>query len=281
MQLATVWPFFILALALTVLISEGWEYLIKQRRMWKLKKELEGGKGKTNSLLLLAEKILFWYGNKAEINYKLARAGNPKYIGQSHAYFYASKLVLAAVSAVFFGKSGMPLLFYGLAGFMAPDILIWMGAKKRQELMLEELPEMLDFLRKSLSSGAQMPETLAALSNRLQGPLQGEVIRLSAYYNMTMDLDSALDDFSKRVSLDEVDNMILALKQGEQTGRVKTLLGQQGEMLKTRMNYDQKKSTQNRANFLPLVSVLMVVNIMLLVGTPMVIRLMGDNLFQH
>jgi len=277
--MATAWPFFILTLALAVLINETWDYLSKQRRMWKLKKELNSG-NKTNILLPLAEKLLSWYGNKTEINYKLARAGNPKFIGQTHAHFYASKLVLAFVFAFFYGKSGLPMLLYGVGGFMAPDFLIWLGAKKRQEQMLEELPEMLDFLRKSLSSGAQMPQTLAALSSRLQGPLQEEVIRLSAYYNMTMDLDSALDDFSKRVALDEVDNMILALKQGEQTGRVKTLLAQQGEMLKTRMSHDRKKSTQNRANFLPLISVLMVVNIMLLVGTPLILRIFSDSMFQ-
>lgn len=281
MSAAAAWPFFILSLALTVLVSEGWDYIARNRWLRKMKKEIQSGEDKTSSLLTLAEKLLGWYGNKTEINYRLARAGNPKYIGQSHAHFYASKLVLAAVSAVCFGKSGLPMLFYGLGGFMAPDVFIWLGAKRRQEQMLEELPEMLDFLRKSLSSGAQMPETLAALSNRLQGPLQEEVIRLSAYYSLTMDLDSSLDDFSKRVGLDEVDNMILALKQGEQTGRIKTLLAQQGEMLKTRLKYNQKKSTQNRANFLPLVCVLMVVNIMLLVGTPMVLQLMNDSLFQH
>ncbi len=281
MQNLAAWPFFILTFSLTVAVNEVWQLTSKKRSMWRLKKELGISRRKGGGLLPLAERLLSWYGGKNEISYRLARAGNPKYIGESPAGFYASKLVIAAVCAIFFGKNGWPLLFYGLGGFMAPDALIWLGGKKRQEQMLEELPEMIDFLRKSLSSGAQLPKTLAALPDRLHGPLREEVARLSAFYNLTMDLDSSLEDFSRRVGLDEVDNMILALKQGEQTGRIKTLLARQSAMLKTRMNYDQKKSTQNRANFLPLVSVLMVVNIMLLVGTPMILRLLSDSLFQH
>lgn len=276
------WPFlFILALFLAFAVNEGWQLIAKRRQLQRLKKQLDANRMKGGGILALAEKILGWYGNKSKLNYRLIRAGNPKYIGQSPAHFYASKLILALVGAFFIGKSGWPMVYYGLGGFMAPDILIWLGIKKRQEQMLHELPEMLDFLRKSLSSGTQMPQALAALAGRLQGPLQGEVIRLSAYYNLTMDISSSLDDFSKRVDMDEVDNMILALKQGEQTGRVKALLTQQSEMLKTRMSYDQKINTQNRANFLPLVSVLMVINIMMLVGLPIVLKIMSESFFQH
>ena len=270
---------FLLALTLTALFAETWRIVQARRRLWRLAGRVNAVKG--GGTLSLAERLLGWYGNRAEIGYRLARAGHPKYLGQTPAHFYASKLVLALACALFFGQSGWSLLFYGLGGFFAPDALIWLGEKKRREQMLEELPDMLDFLRKSLSSGAQLPQTLAILPDRLQGPLREEVVRLGAHYNLTMDLDAALEEFSRRVTLDEVDNMILALKQGEQTGKIKKLLGQQYEMLKSRMSSDLQKSTKNRANFLPLVSVLMVANIMLLVVTPMALRLMSDSFFKH
>lgn len=269
----------ILILALSAALFEGWEIYSKRKRIKKLKKELQSNKCKGNGLLVIAEKLLGWYSSKNKLYYRLSRAGNPKYIGTTPAHFYAAKLFLTVFCAFFIGKSGMPLFLYGIGGFFIPDILIWLGGKKRQERILNELPEMIDFLKKSLASGIQMPEAFASLTMRVKGPLQEEVIRLSAHYNLTMDLEGTLNEFSKRVELDAVDNMILALKQGEHTGKVKTLLGQQSEMLKTSLQHDQKKSTQNQANLLPLVSVLMVVNILVLVAAPLAIKFMGNSFF--
>ncbi|MBO8129665.1 MAG: type II secretion system F family protein [Peptococcaceae bacterium] len=272
----------LLVLSWAAVVYEGWSSWEKQRRLKCFAREFATtAKGRGKGLFKAAEKLLGWYGSKKEIEYRLARAGNPRFIGESVGHFYASKLVLALVVGLFVGKEGLLFVAFALAGFFFPDILIWIGGKKRQEQVLEELPVMLDFLRRSLAGGTGMPAALAALPERLQGPLKEEAVRLSAYYNITYNLDAALDDFAKRVGLDEVDNMVLALKQSEHTGRVKKLLYDQCEMLKTRMAFDQKKSTQNRANFLPLVSVLMVINIFILVGAPLALRLMGDNFFHH
>jgi hypothetical protein len=84
------------------------------------------------------------------------------------------------------------------------------------------------------------------------------VIQLAAHYALTLDLTHSLDAFAARIGLEEVDHLVLALKQSEVTGRVKTLLAHQAEVLKVRRQAEIEKGMKNRANFLPLISVMVV-----------------------
>ncbi len=273
--------FMLMTIVITIFIYDVFDLLEKRKQMKKLSKVIKRRKDKNKyqGLLKITEKLLGWYGNKEKVQYRLSRAGNPKYLGESTAHFYASKLILAAFLALFAGETEISRIVYGFLGFMVPDGLIWLGGKKRQNDIKEQLPEMIDFLKKSLAGEAKMPETLAALSQKVSSPLKEEVMRLGAYYNMTYNLDEALNDFAKRIKLEEVDNLVLALKQAEETGRVKKILVQQADMLKKRLYFEQKKSTQNKANFLPLVQVLIVINIFLLVVTPMFLKFLNASLF--
>lgn len=97
-------------------------------------------------------------------------------------------------------------------------------------------------------------------------------MRLAARYALTLDLPRSLDAFANRIGLEEVDHLVLAQKQSEITGRVKTLLVRQSELLKARQQAEEEKGARNRANFLPLVSVMVVANIMILVVMPLLIQ---------
>ena len=46
---------------------------------------------------------------------------------------------------------------------------------------------------------------------------------MAARYALTLDLPRSLDIFAKRIGLEEVDNMVLALKQIEVIGWLKTI----------------------------------------------------------
>lgn len=155
---------------------------------------------------------------------------------------------------------------------MLPDGLLYLAARKRKEEILRALPDMLDFLRRALAGGAGIRETLAALPDRLPGPLREEVMLLAARYALTLDLPRSLDAFANRIGLEEVDRLVLALKQSEITGRLKTLLARQSELLKARQQAEEERGARNRANFLPLVSVMVVANIMILVVMPLLIQ---------
>ncbi len=214
-----------------------------------------------------------------KVKMKIDNAGNPKYIGESVKHYYISKIVLAVFVALAVGKAGPKLVIWGFIGFMFPDFLLYIGAKRRKEEILMELPKMIDYIKKSLVGGSLLTETLAQLPQRLTGPLKEEAERLSARYNITLNLNQSLDIFAKRIGLEEVDNLVLALTQSEKTGKVKELLAQQSELLKTKMEYEVKKETNTKSNLLPLVCVLMVANILILVIAPLLLSIFHNNFF--
>ncbi|MFZ5586822.1 MAG: type II secretion system F family protein [Thermodesulfobacteriota bacterium] len=269
---ANLWLFLALVAALAATLDAAWEEVRERQRIRRLAACATGPKGKKeNPLLTLAGRLLGWYGRHS-LQQRLAQAGNPRLIGESPAHFYAAKLVLALLVGLRLGGTGPTLLAYAFLGFMLPDGLLYLAIRRRQEELRRAMPEMLDFLRRSLAGGAGMRETLAALPERLSGPLREEVMLLAARYALTLDLPRSLDAFAQRTGLEEVEHLVLALKQSEVTGRVKTLLARQSELLKARQEAEEERGARNRANFLPLVSVMVVANIMILVVMPLLIQ---------
>jgi len=262
----------LLVVLLFIIIDTGWEILGEKQRIHCLVAGINGKQGKKqNLLLILAGRLLGWYGRRT-LPQRLAQAGNPRFFGERPAHFYTAKLLLAIVVGLRLGGSGLPLLLLSLVGFLIPDVLIYLAARRRKEEILQTLPEMLDFLRRALAGGTRMRETLSALPQRVSGPLRREVIQLAAHYALTLDLTHSLDTFAARIGLEEVDHLVLSLKQSEVTGRVKTLLAHQAEVLKVRRQAEIEKGMKNRANFLPLISVMVVANIMILIAIPLLIQ---------
>lgn len=266
------WLFVPLIVTLFVAIYTGWEIALEKQRMRRLLAGINSrGNKQENLLLQVAGRLLGWYGGPA-LPDRLAQAGNPGLIGASPAHFYTAKLLLAVAAGLRLGGSGPALLFFGMLGFMLPDGLLYLAARRRKEEILRVLPEMLDFLRRSLAGGNGMRETLSALPQRVSGPLRKEVMQLAAHYALTLNLPSCLDAFAARIGLEEVDHFVLALKQSEATGRVKSLLAHQAEVLKARRQAGIERGLKNRANFLPLISVMVVANIMILIAMPLLIQ---------
>ncbi|MBO8169095.1 MAG: type II secretion system F family protein [Thermoanaerobacteraceae bacterium] len=262
-----------------------WDKKKRRKRLARLLKQHERSPG-----FSWAEKLLGWYGNREKLTYSLARAGNPKYLGRTVREFYTAKIILSLGLLLYLGMLLKVPFFllggYGAAfawaaiGFFTPDFFIWIGIKHRQEQIFEELPAMLEYLKHSLGVGISMDKALAGLPNHLKGPLRQEAVRLSAFYNMTYDLNEALDRFSKRIGLEEVDNLVLTLKQGEVTGHVKKLLEKQLALLNMKAAYREERNIKNKGNFIPLVSVLMVINIILLVASPLILEFTTNSLFR-
>ena len=232
---------------------------------------------KKNLLLKIAPKLMGWYGNQKEIKARLAKAGNPELYGSTLSHFYAAKLVLPVLLFFSLGDNILAKIIYAIIGFFGPDVLIAMKIRKRKQEILEELPIVLEYLKKTLSGGIQPHVAFAQLPNKLKGPLKEEIAKTSAYYNLTMDLPNALDILAENIGLEEIDSMVLALKQSEQTGRIKKLLEQQYEVLRTRKVLAEKRSISSKSNFLPLISVMVVFNILILILTPMLITIFQED----
>ncbi|MBP1931815.1 type II secretion system F family protein [Ammoniphilus resinae] len=186
------------------------------------------------------------------------------------------------IFTIWLARNSSPLMqtISSLFGFFAIDILIWSKAKKREEEILKELPYMITKIARSTANGVPIREVLMVLSSRLQGPLGEEVSRLSAHYNIDGNLSRCLPVFSKRIGMEDVDNMAMAIIQAEQSGKMRAILEKQAEILKRRESFKAFKSTKNRSNFLPLTTVGMVICIFLLVAVPMFLLIATDGLFR-
>ena len=266
------WLLVPLILALFIAIQTGWEIFLEKQKIRDLLADINSRRRKKeNPLLKVAGRLLGWYGGHS-LPDRLAQAGNPRFIGESPGHFYTAKLLLALIVGLRLGGSGLPLLVFSVVGFMIPDGLLYLATRRRKEEILRVLPEMLDFLRRSLVGGNGMRETLSALPQRVSGPLRKEVMQLAAHYALTLNLSGSLDTFAARIGIEEVNHLVLALKQSEVTGRVKTLLAHQAEVLKVTRQAEIEKGLKNRANFLPLISVMVVANIMILIAMPLLIQ---------
>lgn len=266
---------FIFALGLCV--NELWGIVSDRRRLSRLATLTPRASIRSsNPLLRVAQRLLGWY-RRDSVPYLLSQAGNPRLIGETPGHFYASKIILGLLVGARLGhQSATAFLVYGLLGFMIPDVLIAMEAKRRKELILAEVPTMLDFVRRALAGHNSMLDTLAALPDQLEGPLKEETKRLAANYALTMNLPRCLEEFSKRIGLEEIDNFCLALRQSEVTGRIKEILGKQSEIIKMRFRQDERRRIATQGNFLPVISVLMVANIIMLVAIPFMYQLTDE-----
>lgn len=272
--MSRIYLFILLTLALAQVANELWSMFVERRRLSRLILVAPKAAGRTpNPLLTAAERLLGWY-RRESVPYLLSQAGNPRFIGETPGHFYASKILFALLVGGRLGsQSTAAFLAYAAVGFMLPDVLIAMQARHRKERILAEVPVMLDFVKRALASHNSMLDTLAALPGQLEGPLKEEAKRLSANYALTMNLPRCLEEFSKRIGLEEVDNFCLALRQSEVTGQVKAILGKQSEIIKMRFRQDERRRIATQGNFLPLISVLMVANILMLVGIPFMYQL--------
>ncbi|MBO8171214.1 MAG: type II secretion system F family protein [Bacillaceae bacterium] len=170
-----------------------------------------------------------------------------------------------------FQKGWIAVSFYIILGFFSLDLFLYFKMRTRQQKILKELPYLIETVARLLRSNVPLSETLVMISHKLKGPLQSEVVRLTARYQIEGKINVCLDDFSRRINLTEVDHFCLALKQGERSGKAIEMLEKQEEILKRYAQFKTKKGTRNRTHFLPLVTVGMVINILLLTVVPMIL----------
>ncbi len=219
----------------------------------------------------------FPFPGKQKVKKMLERAGSP--YGLTFKKYYIWKTMLAVLFTMLWGAndSAVMRLIYCFIGFMVLDVMIYIQTKRREGQIRNELPNMIDSISRSLSAGVPMIETLVLLSKRLKGPLAREVSLLFTQYQLEGNMERALQRFRERVAMKEVDHLCLALRQGEQSGRMKGMLNKQSHMLKRFLHFQETISTRNRANFLPLVTVGMVINILLLTVVPMVLLIVNSG----
>ncbi len=124
------------------------------------------------------------------------------------------------------------------------------------------------YLYNQISSGVKPTDAVCSVYEVVEDyELKAILIRLAARYELTLDIDSALEEFRSNFDAHEADTLCLALKQGIETGDNKELLARQEDMMfKKYFNYVQAEtdSCRNRsvaavAVFVAVISVMIIV----------------------
>src|SRR5580765_8167032 len=176
---------------------------------------------------------------------RLALAGNPGNLRV--ADWLGIKAVAAIIGAVLFvflfgvvGVLGLPPLLRVLMGavgllfgYTIPEF--WLGGRvrKRQHLILLQIPDCLDLLTISVRAGLGFDAALAKVVEKLEGPLVDEFRRALAEVRVGKARREALRDIVPRTEVIPLTNFIGAIIQAEQLGvSISKVLQVQSEQLR-------------------------------------------------
>ena len=141
--------------------------------------------------------------------------------------------------------------------------------KKKISLRLQKcVYKVYKYLYNQVSSGVKPTDAVRSAYEVIDdAELKGMFIRLAARYELTLDIDSALEEFRSSFDAHEAETLCVALKQGVDTGDNTDLLARQEDiMFKKYFNYIQaetdscrNKSVAAAAVFVAIVAVMIIV----------------------
>lgn len=103
-------------------------------------------------------------------------------------------------------------------GFMAPDYYLGNKAGKRNNLILDALPDALDLLTISVEAGLGFDAALVKVTEKMKGPLSDEFKRAAGEQRVGKSRQEALRGITQRVDVKEFQNFIGAIIQADQLG---------------------------------------------------------------
>ena len=201
---------------------------------------------------------------------KMRKAG---YKGEYAAiiYFFAKYVFSPAVFLAAF-ITNFPDIIRPAASAVLLNVVMEsvISARKRQNSLRFQkyIYKIYKYLHNQVSSGIKPTDALkSAYEVTSDRELKEILIKLAARYELTLDIDSALEEFRSNFDIHEAETLCIALKQGVETGDNKELLAKQEDiMFKKYFNYIQAEtdSCRNRslasaAVFVAIVAVMVIV----------------------
>lgn len=150
----------------------------------------------------------------------------------------------------------------------AAESVISSGTRKINLRFRKYIYKIYKYLHNQISSGVRPTDAVRSVYEVTDDKeLRGILIRLAARYELTLDIDAALEEFRSNFDAHEAETLCVALKQGIETGDNKELLARQEDvMFKKYFNYIQAEtdSCRNRslaaaAAFIAIVVVMIIV----------------------
>ena len=105
-----------------------------------------------------------------------------------------------------------------VAGFFAPNMVLYQMAYNRADRMRKELPDALDLLTISVEAGLAFDAALSQVARQTEGPLAEEFFRVLQEMQIGMGRIDAFKAMAERTDVDEVRTFVTALVQADAFG---------------------------------------------------------------
>jgi tight adherence protein C len=217
---------------------------------------------------------------------RIAAAGRPAGLGTREVM--AAKLgaaacgalVAAPLGAVAPSRLGVLIALVGPpAGFLAPDLWLARRAAARARAVRHDLPAMLDLLRVTVEAGASLPESLAAVGRRADGPLAAEWRAAGRQVALGVPLADALRSMGEHLPLPEVSAFLGALERARRHGAplAETLAAQARDARFALQRHVREEAARAGPKIQLVVALLLVPSVLLLVAAALLTALIDSG----
>jgi tight adherence protein C len=152
----------------------------------------------------------------------LGRTVSPTAFLAAKALIAAGGIPVGATLAATSGKGSTVALAFGVTcaaiGFVLPDTVVTMLARRRRELIRAELPDALDLLAVSVEAGMGFDGAIAKLAEHMSGPLVDEFTLTLSEMRIGESRHDALKKMAERVAVPEISAFTRAIIQADQLG---------------------------------------------------------------
>ncbi len=147
------------------------------------------------------------------------------------------------------------------------EIVVSSGRRKINLRFQKYIYKIYKYLHNQISSGIKPTDAIRSVYEVTEDKeLKGILIRLAARYELTLDIDSALEEFRSNFDVHEAETLCIALKQGIETGDSKELLAKQEDvMFKKYFNYIQAETESCRNRSLAAAAVFVAIVVVMII----------------
>lgn len=224
-----------------------------------------------------------------KVKYKLIRSGGTlKHLGINEDNFFSFEVIYASITAaimIFTGNSLVDIILYTCAAVALIEYLVFANTRSRKNKILTELPILLEKTIDMMEQGSDIRDLFIRLPLKLaDGPLKDEVVRVKgrlSFMKLNTTIEAELNEFSKRIGLEDIDNYVLALMQHEISGRVTRILRKQYDLIKVTKNNQKKRQTVAREKMSSVASIMVVISTLLMILVPLIVAFSQSKLLNQ
>jgi tight adherence protein B len=126
--------------------------------------------------------------------------------------------MLAAMAVAVISISVLAMVGAGVFAASLPFVHVWWRRKKRFDAFLENLPDALDLMSRSLSAGHAFPEALHMVSTEMPEPIATEFRKTYEEQNLGLSLKLAMENLTDRIPLLDLKMCVTAVMIQRETG---------------------------------------------------------------